>query len=257
MPEDYYTLMFVVECPTQGKAFNLQVDHQDGYMAMYPPGHEVDAYTPEGYSSATLTVPTHLFHEMVEKSFPEIPQKRLQQGAAMRIGAQEQVRLRGLLGELSEVMADSQASATGPLGSLVVQQQLLDAFLMALSSGLQSPSPRLKPRAASATKRLREARDLIAESNGQPLVLMELSERLGMSRRGVELLFRKSLGVGPGKFQQLHRLHGVRRELLTSESGAGRINEVATKWGFLHLGHFSRSYRMLFGENPRDTLARR
>ena len=257
MPEDYYTLMFVVECPTQGKAFNLQVDHQDGYMAMYPPGHEVDAYTPEGYSSATLTVPIHLFHEIVEKSFPEIPQKLLQRGTGIRIGEQEQVRLRILLAGLREEAGDSEAAAAGPNGRLVLQQQLLDAFLMALSSGLQSPGPRLKQRAVGAMKRMREARDLISKSHDHPMLSIELSERLGMSRRGVELLFRKSLGVGPGKYIQLHRLHGVRRELLSSESGSARINDVATKWGFTHLGHFSRNYRLLFGENPRDTLTGR
>lgn len=257
MPMGCYTLLFVLESPIQGRAFNLGVDHHGGYMAMYPPGHEVDAYVPAGYSNATLTVPPELFHEIVDKSFPEIPQPLLQRGLGIRIDEQDQLRLRSLLAEVREVMREPKGAASGETGRLLLQHQLLDAFLMALSGGIKTPGPRLKSRAVGATKRLRTARDLIAESARRPVQVGELGEKLGMSRRGVELLFRKSLGVGPGKFLQLHRLHGVRRDLLTSEFTAGIISEVAIKWGFLHLGHFARNYRLLFGENPRDTLTRR
>jgi AraC family transcriptional regulator, ethanolamine operon transcriptional activator len=31
---------------------------------------------------------------------------------------------------------------------------------------------------------------------------------------------------------------------------------LAIEWGFLHMGHFSRNYRDLFGETPSETLMR-
>ncbi|WPL20834.1 helix-turn-helix domain-containing protein [Thiorhodovibrio frisius] len=34
------------------------------------------------------------------------------------------------------------------------------------------------------------------------------------------------------------------------------ITEVAARWGFLHMGRFTRAYRDLFGELPSTTLAR-
>jgi AraC family ethanolamine operon transcriptional activator len=73
----------------------------------------------------------------------------------------------------------------------------------------------------------------------------------------VELLFQDSLGIGPSAFIRHQRLHGVRRALRTAPPVAGAVKESALKWGFWHMGHFSREYSSLFGENPSATLARR
>jgi len=34
------------------------------------------------------------------------------------------------------------------------------------------------------------------------------------------------------------------------------VTQVATHWGFLHLGEFARDYQRLFGERPSETLGR-
>ena len=34
------------------------------------------------------------------------------------------------------------------------------------------------------------------------------------------------------------------------------VKEVATRWGFSHLGRFSRDYQRRFGEAPSETLSR-
>ncbi len=73
MPQDCYTLVFVTECPEKGRSFNFAIEHSDGYMGFFPPGGMLDAYTPEGYANATLTVPSLVFLAAVERSFPEIP----------------------------------------------------------------------------------------------------------------------------------------------------------------------------------------
>ena len=65
MPQECYTLVFVTECPEKGRAFNFAAEHTDGYMGYFPPGEVLDAYTPEGYSNATLTVPADIFRAAV------------------------------------------------------------------------------------------------------------------------------------------------------------------------------------------------
>jgi transcriptional regulator GlxA family with amidase domain len=47
------------------------------------------------------------------------------------------------------------------------------------------------------------------------------------------------------------RLHRVRAALLDAPPEATTVQSVATRFGFLHLGHFSATYRQAFGENPR------
>jgi AraC family ethanolamine operon transcriptional activator len=51
----------------------------------------------------------------------------------------------------------------------------------------------------------------------------------------------------------LRRLAAVRRELLRGDPQAS-ITDVATRWGFFHLGRFSQEYREHFAELPSQTL---
>ena len=106
MPMDCYTLVFVTRCPETGRSFNFATEHSDGYMGFFPPGGELDAYTPEGYSNATLTVPAGEFQRALEQWFPEIPDRILKHGSGMRIGAAEQARLRILLAAVMDGISD-------------------------------------------------------------------------------------------------------------------------------------------------------
>ncbi len=256
MPKDCYTLVFVTECPEKGRSFNFAAEHTDGYMGFFPPGGMLDAYTPEGYGNATLTIPAAVFLAAVEKSFPEIPDGILKRGAGMRIDAAEQSRLRGLLSSVRSGIEDG----TGPLADERVRRHLevtlLDAFLTIMRGGCGSlvlpPGRRIEGR----LRRLRQARDYVADHLHQPILVDDLCGVLGLSRRGVEVLFQDSLRIGPSAFLRHQRLHGVRRTLLTTPPVHGVVKESALKWGFWHMGHFSREYRELFGESPSATSAR-
>jgi AraC-like DNA-binding protein len=256
MPQDCYTLVFVTECPEKGRSFNFATEHTDGYMGFFPPGGMLDAYTPEGYANATLTVPAAVFLAAVEQSFPEIPEAVLKRGAGMRIGAAEQTRLRDLL---SAVKAGTEDRAK-PLADGVVRKPLesalLDVFLTTLSSGCGSLVPDPGRRVEGRLRRLRQARDYMAHHLHQPIHLEDLCRVLGMSRRGIEVLFQDSLRIGPSAFLRHQRLHGVRRALLTASPSHGVVKETALSWGFWHMGHFSHEYQSLFGEKPSMTLAR-
>ncbi len=62
--------------------------------------------------------------------------------------------------------------------------------------------------------------------------------------------------ISPIAYSKQKRLEAVHRTLLTAEPSTNSITEVATQWGFFHLGRFARDYRQLFGELPSETLKR-
>ncbi len=256
MSGDSYTMVFVTSCPEKGRSFNFTTEYTDGYMGFFPPGGLMDVYTPEGYSNATLTVPAAVFLGAVERSFPEIPDAVLKSGAGMRIGPKEQAVLRGLLNAVKECIDDG----TDPLVEMVarghLEQSLLDVFLSAVRSGCESLVPRPGRRVEGRFRRLRQAREYIEDSLHGPIQLEDLCGAVGMSRRGVELLFQDSLGIGPTAFIRQQRLHGVRRTLMTATPLPGLVKKTALEWGFWHMGHFAGGYLSLFGESPSATLLR-
>lgn len=256
MPRDCYTLVFVTECPEQGRSFNFAFEHNDGYMGFFPPGGMLDAYTPEGYANATLTIPTAVFQAAVNKSFPEIPEDVLNRGVGMRIGAEEQARLRGLLSAVMAGIRDPAESLAGEAARKHLELMLLDAFLLALRGGCGSVVKMPGQRVEGRLRRLRQARDYVAEHLREPIHLEDLCAALGLSRRGVEVMFQDSLGIGPTAFLRHQRLHGVHRALQAAPPVPGAVKESALEWGFWHMGHFSQEYRAFFGESPSETLTR-
>ena len=69
----------------------------------------------------------------------------------------------------------------------------------------------------------------------------------------LERAFRETFGMGPRRYLMLRRLAAVRRELLRGGHGAS-VTEIATRWGFFHLGRFAQDYGAHFSERPSATL---
>jgi AraC family ethanolamine operon transcriptional activator len=62
------------------------------------------------------------------------------------------------------------------------------------------------------------------------------------------------LGIGPIAFLRHHRLCSVHSRLRQGHPSTTHVTDVATEFGFLELGRFSRYYATLFGEYPSQTL---
>jgi AraC family transcriptional regulator, ethanolamine operon transcriptional activator len=87
-----------------------------------------------------------------------------------------------------------------------------------------------------------------------PLSLLDLSQIAGMRSRSLINAFEAVTGLSPMEYLKRLRLNGVHRAL--SEGGRSRLRiiDVATAWGFWHMGHFAADYRTMFGEAPSETL---
>lgn len=81
-----------------------------------------------------------------------------------------------------------------------------------------------------------------------PLDLVTLRRRAGLSRRRLDHLFRSHLGVSPMRHYLDMRLAQARQLVLYSELP---IRAVAAATGFASLAGFSRSYKTRFGHPPR------
>lgn len=96
-----------------------------------------------------------------------------------------------------------------------------------------------------------------AEANARPRVTVtELCQALDVSRRTLEYAFREVLRTSPKAFFVRRALDGAHQRLRSSSAAESTVTDVATEFGFWHLGRFSGSYRVAFGETPSETLRR-
>ena len=66
--------------------------------------------------------------------------------------------------------------------------------------------------------------------------------------------FKSLFGFTPKHFLQLLKLNLVHHDLQNADPKSCTVLHIASKWGFSHMGRFSKEYTKLFGENPSLTL---
>lgn len=118
------------------------------------------------------------------------------------------------------------------------------------ASGTAERSPSLNRRIVAV--RICEA--YMRERIDTPVTLVDLSAISGLRLRSLINAFRAITGFSPMAYFKRQRLSGVHQALQSSDKNRTRIIDVATSWGFWHMGHFTADYCEMFGEAPSQTL---
>ncbi len=90
-----------------------------------------------------------------------------------------------------------------------------------------------------------------------PIALADLCAASGVCTRALEYGFHDFYALGPMAYVRNLRLCRVRHDMLASDLPGESVSSAARRWSFTHMGQFSHDYRVLFGEMPSVTLARR
>ncbi|NTY35959.1 MULTISPECIES: helix-turn-helix transcriptional regulator [Burkholderia cepacia complex] len=91
---------------------------------------------------------------------------------------------------------------------------------------------------------------------GQPLALSDIAAAAHCSVRTLQRAFQQWRDIGTMRYLKEVRLQRVRTALQAPDDAAS-ITEIATRWGFGHLGQFAADYRRMFGERPSETRSKR
>jgi len=109
-----------------------------------------------------------------------------------------------------------------------------------------------------AHRAVRAAAEHLRENAHLPVGTDAAAAAAGLSVRGLQQAFRRTLGVTPTQYLRGVRLERVHAELLAATPADGTlVSDVARRWGFAHLGRFAGTYQQRWGEHPVDTLRRR
>jgi AraC-like DNA-binding protein len=246
------TVIFVLDTPGHAHNFNFGTDPVPGHMGFWPTEGPVHSVTPAGYQNASLTLPLEDLVRELESREVRPPPHFFKTGAALKSARATLVAMRRFVREIRDIMDGPDFTLEDPRWRMNLQRVTRAAFADALAGGLQQLVPEARLTLRKSELRFRMARDHIAANLGQPVYLEDLCVASGLSRRGLQQVFRDKTGISPMDYLCLRRLHGVRNDL-RSGAGSASIKTVAFKWGFWHLGRFSAEYRRIFGELPSET----
>lgn len=183
----------------------------------------------------------------------KIPGRGLQ---SLRLNGGECLALKRMVDDAFELARRAHlAGGMDPALATVMYQSLLNGYVDALFGA----TPAHGAGRAEVERRqhflISACERLVLAGQDADVAMAEIARRCGYSLRSLELIFRRGVGMTPGRWFMTARLNGALRDLLT-RGQAGSVSEIATKWGFRHMSRFAQYFRAAFGESPRDTLRR-
>jgi len=144
--------------------------------------------------------------------------------------------------------AAGQAGSLNPREFLPLAQQSLDLLTMAAVSARQVDINLSRSRSLS----LHRVKDFVERHLADPDLDTALVARaVGLSSRYVNALF-EDKGTSLMRHIWQRRLENCRKDLRDPAHAGHRLSEIAFRWGFNDLSHFSRAFKQRFGCSPRE-----
>ncbi|MGE8686562.1 MAG: AraC family transcriptional regulator [Achromobacter sp.] len=142
--------------------------------------------------------------------------------------------------------------ATVSQAALLAQTEMLVATTLLLHQPHSMAAHLWPAPPPSAPQAIRRAQGYMLEHLGERLPVAMVASHCGLSVRRLQALFRDECGQSPLQWLRMQRLRAV-RQALSQDRNADKVSDIAARFGFTHLGDFSRAYRQAFGETPRQT----
>jgi AraC family ethanolamine operon transcriptional activator len=215
----------------------------------FDPIREVSLITPKNLHMATILVPVgRLQRYLHDMERDDLDAKFLRQNV-IQIEDQRLSDLRDYLSQLFHL------AVTNPdflrRSHLLILGDLLPLLVNCFS---EEVCPRLCTHSFRRATLVQEAEAFMLAHLDEPLTLEAICKAVKTSKSALSYGFQDIFGLSPMAYLKTVRLNGVRRALKASDPTQATVLGIANRYGFWHMGHFSRDYRRMFGESPSDTL---
>ena len=214
-------------------------------IIMLTKGDEINILTSGIIDIHTIVIEEQLFYKTLYTFFGDIPRSSLQNKRLtihpdkIRLFHNTVSRWRNYLA--NELPKQTSTPDYAKIESKILQELFGSLVFISLA----------KKREKFQTKTVR---DLLHEKITQDINISTLTHGLHISESQLHHAFKSDYGITPKKYLQNLRLNAIREELSLAHPRTVTIIDIAQKYNFFHMGHFSQEYKKLFGQTPSQTL---
>ena len=133
--------------------------------------------------------------------------------------------------------------------SIEIEHQITEAMLTLLDR-----QEAQTPYFTKSEKTAIEVKNRLFKHMDHTMKVQDFAKHYTISVKSLQNAFKSLFGLTPNKFMRLLKLNLIHHELTQSTPSQVSVLAVASKWGFSHMGRFSKFYTELFATNPSVTL---
>jgi AraC-like DNA-binding protein len=232
------------------------VDIAPGRAAVYQPIGDVHMRTSGAYASYAVRIHRAALENALTARLERPVTGPLALGASLDLtqpAAASWARLVRLLGaEATAHQRTHRTALTNPL----IAAPLHDAVLAGLLQAADHPDREAleHPVHAWGAAPVHRAIDAMHAHPDHPFTPTALAHIAGSSVRSLQHGFRRHIGLTPMQYLRQVRLEHAHHDLANGDPTHTTVTDIASHWGFTHLGRFATTYRTKYGQCPSHTL---
>jgi AraC family ethanolamine operon transcriptional activator len=212
----------------------------------------------QNFKYSMMTAPIEQVLDFAEKAGYPLHEKEVLSQGVITYDSTAHNYLSDYLKELLFLAKNEPEKLLDPvMGSSLSQLIISDTLPLFLDVLTNTPSLHLPEKESRYRQLAKDAETYIQNYIEQPITLQKLCENLHTSQRALNYAFKAVYDLSPMEYLKVLRLNQVCHALRASDPVAKRVTEIATRFGFWHMGQFSADYKKMFGETPSKTLKRK
>ena len=249
-PADMWTFVIMDEDASMFK-FNHTETLSTSTMVIYSPGYEINAVSYDGFHIYTFSIAHEHLQKLTKALGMDKIEEKLREIDRVELDLDQADSLRI---QLKDILADA-ASLEHKVISSEGKDLLLNfvpvKFLKAIGDHIGCVN----------NKVIKEKHFLYLEVRAymhthlyEPISIEKIAKKFNFSERSLRNYFKEELNTSPKQYLTALRLTKIRGELQVLKKEKGLIEKTARKFGFQHMGQFSKAYKYFFDELPSETL---
>jgi len=249
-PNDMWTFAIMGENSSMF-TFEHTATSSTSTMLIYPPGERINCVSYAGFHIYTFSIKQSHFQKLIQILGLNELEDKLSLIDRVELNPEDACYLREQLKDILNDAASLKYKAITTEGKELLLNFVPIKFLKVIGKNIGCVQEKI---IKDKHFMYLEARAYMHTHLHVQLSIEVIANKFNLTERTLRNYFQEELGTSPKQYLTILRLTKIRDELKVSKIRRGVVEKTARKFGFNHMGQFSKTYKNFFGELPSETL---
>ena len=249
-PKDMWTFVIMGEDASMFK-FNHEITQSTSTMVIYAPGHEINAVSYDEFHIYTFSIKQSHLQKLTQELGLDMIVEKLSNIDRVELTPPQANSLRDQLKDILNDASSLEHKVISPEGKKLLLNFVPNKFLKEIGTQIGCTKEKVTQ---EKDMLFMEARAYMHTHLSDPLNIEAIAKKFKLSERSLRNYFKEELNTSPKQYLTALRLTKIKGELQVLNMEKGLVEKTARRFGFQHMGQFSKAYKEFFGELPSETL---
>ncbi len=249
-PDDMWSFVIIGEDASMFN-FNHEMTKSTSTMVIYTPGSEINAVSYAGFQVYILSVTREHLLQLTQSLGLNAIEEKLSKIDRVELTPLQANSLRDQLKDMLNSVSSLEHKVISSEGKKLLLNFIPMKFLKEIGTQIGCAEEKI---VQEKDMFFMEARAYMHTHLHETISIEEIARKFNLSERSLRNYFKEELNTSPKQYLTTLRLTKIRDELKVATMKKGLVEKTARRFGFNHMGQFSKSYKEYFGELPSGTL---